>query len=548
MHINGKEIKNILNGQEAREMLLAGVTLVAEVVGSTLGPKGRNVTNRKLDGQLQTTKDGVTVAEWIKTNDPFLAVGADMIKSASKSALRNAGDGTTTATVLTKKLVSNLIDLNDILSPVVINNDLDKLLKYFVDTIEAISTPIDSDLSKLEQVATISANNNAELGKMVAKAVYDSGTHGKVRIVKTGSQETTVKVTTGHSWDSGYIINTCVTDSEKQVFNVDDCKVIFLSGTIADVDSNMLKSLYSLVMNNSKSLLLVTQDPSDQVIQAVANLNYELNRSGRSQRIALVRAAGHGNLRYSYMGDMARVMAVPVLNNDSASWDAPDLAWLNEYIAEATSVVVDAHQTSIQPKDAEVAESLALRIIGDLQNSMNSATDEFDKRTAEKRIAIMSGRMVTIYVGGISEEDTGDRNDLIDDAVRACQCANQKGILPGGGNVYRYLSHECLSGDKLLPLEVDDLVLKAVCDALLEPFRLILTNAGIPADVELTPMVDVSFYNQGIDVYTGKEIAGLLSRGIVDPTIVSISSLQSAFAVTKNILMTNTIIVPTASL
>lgn len=539
MQVNNFNIDNILTGAEARQTIYSGVKLVADLVSSTLGPKGRNVTYRGLDRRLVTTKDGVTVAGWVDVKDPILSVGADMIKSASRSALRDAGDGTTTATVLTEALVRHLNDVAEEHSPVQVNQILTKLLDECRDHIQDLSTPVTTK-EALRQVATVSANNNPEIGELVADAVWDAGENGKVRIVKTQQLKTTVKVEHGHTWDNGYLSNSCVTNPAKQTFDVSDAYMMCFAGDVEFVSDEFIQSLVGVMTTGRKSLLLVTQNLSEAVTNKLSGINHHLQQQNLPYRLAIVRSAGHGNARVAYMNDFLNLVGKNLYYQQSE-----EVAIEPKHIVKLDSALVDAHHTTI--RIAETENYPIEEAIQTLRQAQQDEIDAFDKAQLGRRADILSGVLVTIQVGGISEEDTGDRNDLIDDAVRACQCARVQGILPGGGNVYRWLA--AMYQDTVDHLDEDSVevaVTEAFAEALMAPYTKIMVNAGIPLTEIGKRCAKLHEYgpNQGYDLRTDSFVDDLLESGIVDPTVVSISSLTAAVAVTRNILMTESIIIP----
>lgn len=541
MQVNEFQVDNILVGSEARTVIHSGIKLVADIVASTLGPKGRNVTYRGMDGRLITTKDGVTVAGWIDVKDPMLSVGADMIKSASKSALRDAGDGTTTATVLTEAMVAHLSPIAEEHSPVEVNAVLSESLEHIRDHILTKAVPIES-VDDLTQVATVSANNNPEIGKMVGNAVWDAGESGKVRIVKTQQLKTTVRVDKGHTWDNGYLVNTCVTNPTKQTFDVSDALMLCAAGDVEDVSPTFCQAILDTVVNYKKSLVLLIQNFNDTAVNRVSLLNHTLAKNNIPHRIAVVRSAGHGNGRLAYMNDLLELAGKTLYH-----YNANEVQPIEEsQLVSLETALIDGHQTSIrlsQATDEAIAEKINV-----LKQAAEEEVDHFDKSQLERRIAILSGVLVTILVGGISEEDTGDRNDLIDDAVRACQCARKQGILPGGGNVYRWIAEmlEDLAKSENTPSAVVSETLQGLASSILTPYRKIMLNAGYPEAKIQEKLTGLSGKGPecGYDVRTDTYHDDLVAAGIVDPTVVSISSLTAAISVTQNILMTDSIIIP----
>jgi len=518
--------KQIKLGSEARTQLVKGIDLLANAVVSTLGPNGRNVVISNPQGVPQSTKDGVTVAKSITLSDPEQELGAQLVKQAAIKTAEKAGDGTTTSTLLAREMIkAGLNALNNNESAVQIKRDIDTTVKIVVKNLkDNIAEDIVAE-EQLEQVATISANNDPEVGKLIATAIDKVGIEGVVHIEESRTGETYLETVEGLQFDRGYKSPYFVTNNTTMTATLDNPLVLISDQKITQVKE--LLPILEAVSNQAKSLLIIAEDIDQEALATLI-----VNKMRGTMNVCAVKSPEFGDRRKLVLDDIAITTGGQVFSKDKGM-KLDKFSW--EWFGEARTVTVEKEQTTIVDGKGD-ADAINKRI-GELQNQINKAQTPFEIEKLQERLAKFVGGVAIIHVGGNTETEMKEKKDRVDDALHATKAAIEEGIVPGGGIALLYAS----SG-----IEAETTGAQIVKQACAKPFNQILVNAGFN-DVKGQILAD-SLINSGNDTWAGYNIktgetVNMKEAGIIDPTKVSRTALQNAASVAGTVLLTECTVV-----
>ena len=518
--------KQIKLGSEARTQLVKGIDLLANAVVSTLGPNGRNVVISNPQGVPQSTKDGVTVAKSITLSDPEQELGAQLVKQAAIKTAEKAGDGTTTSTLLAREMIkAGLNALNNNESAVQIKRDIDATVKTVVKNLkDNIAEDIVAE-EQLEQVATISANNDPEVGKLIATAIDKVGMEGVVHIEESRTGETYLETVEGLQFDRGYKSPYFVTNNTTMTATLDNPLVLISDQKITQVKE--LLPILEAVSNQAKSLLIIAEDIDQEALATLI-----VNKMRGTMNVCAVKSPEFGDRRKLVLDDIAITTGGQVFSKDKGM-KLDKFSW--EWFGEARTVTVEKEQTTIVDGKGDV-DAIEKRI-DELQNQINKAQTPFEIEKLQERLAKFVGGVAIIHVGGNTETEMKEKKDRVDDALHATKAAIEEGIVPGGGIALLYASSD---------IEAETTGAQIVKQACAKPFNQILVNAGFN-DVKGQILAD-SLINSGNDTWAGyniktDEMVNMKEAGIIDPTKVSRTALQNAASVAGTVLLTECTVV-----
>jgi chaperonin GroEL len=514
-------------GPDARKKLSAGIDKLANAVTSTLGPNGRNVVIAN-GGIPQSTKDGVTVAKSITLEDPIEELGVQLVKQAAIKTADNAGDGTTTSTLLAQEIVlQGLKELSNDRNSVQLKREIDFAVKEVLDTLR---TKIKEDISsedQLKQIATISANNDPEVGELIATAMQKVGREGVVFIEESKNGETYLETVEGMQFDRGYKSPYFVTDNNSMSTNIQDTLIL-----IADKKFTQVKELLPIleaVSNQNKSLLIIAED-----IEGEALATLIVNKARGILKVVVVKAPDFGDRRKLILEDIAILTGGQVFSPekgmklDKFSWD---------WFGEARVVTVNKDSTTIVDGKGDT-DKITSRI-EELQAQIEKSTTPYEKEKLQERLAKFIGGVAIVHVGGFTESEIKEKKDRVDDALQATKAALEEGIVPGGGAAFLH-AREYITQDTV----GSNIVYKA-CAA---PFKKILTNAGLDQEHIYQAMNHISTFSTssnywvGYNLLTNKHV-NMNEEGIIDPAKVTRTALENAASVAGTILLTEAVVV-----
>ena len=521
-------------GPEGREKLVNGIDKLANAVVSTLGPNGRNVVIAN-GGVPQSTKDGVTVAKSITLTDNVENVGVEMVKQAAVKTADNAGDGTTTSTLLAREIVKEgLSHLNNGANAVEIKRGIDKAVSQIKAELQLIREDISSE-EQLEQIATISANNDPEVGKLIATAMGKVGREGVVTIEESKTGETYLETVEGMQFDRGYKSHYFVTDNNTMSCNLEDTLILMADKKITQVKE--LLPVLEAVSNQNKSLLIVAEDIDSEALATLI-----VNKMRGTIKVAAVKAPDFGDRRKLILDDMAILTGGQVFSTekgmklDKFEWD---------WFGEARLVTVTKDETTIIDGRGG-ADAIQTRIT-EIQQQIEKSTSSFEREKLQERLAKFTGGVAIVHVGGYTESEMRERKDRVDDALHATKAALEEGIVPGGGAALLYARNRVSTNCSKCS---DDFKTgqRLVHQACGKPFLQILINAGYdPVEAEmigkhkLTDSSDGSNWS-GYNIKTDK-VVNMKEAGIIDPAKVTRTALENAASVTGTILLTECVVV-----
>jgi len=520
--------KVINYGDDSRKKLIKGINQLSDAVVTTLGPNGRNVVIQQDQGVPQSTKDGVTVAKSIELEDQVENVGAQMLKQAAIKTAEQAGDGTTTSTLLACEIVNAASRYSDKGHNIVeVKRGIDKCVRAHVDFLRELSQDISSE-DQLRQVATISANNDEEVGELIATSMEKVGRDGIVTIEESRTGETYLETVEGLQFDRGFKSPYFVTNNDNMSTNLKDAVILFYKGKITQVKE--LLPLLENLSSQQKSLLVVAEDIDGEALATLI-----VNKMRGTLNVCAVKAPDFGDRRALIMNDMATLTGGQVVDKDKGmKLDKFDLDWLGQcrtvtVTKEATTIVDGAG-------DEEAIEKLCTQ----LQSQIENSTSPFETEQLQKRLAKLVGGVAVIHVGGNTETEMREKKDRVDDALQATKAAIEEGIIPGGGIALLRSSLgatcETSNDDQQLGCNIMKQVLR-------QPFQQILTNAGVENvhQIEFTTTSSENL-NIGYNLKTGK-YEDFLKSGIIDPTKVTRCALENAASIAGTILLTECTVV-----
>ena len=519
--------KDILFNVEAREKLKTGVDALANAVKVTLGPKGRNVIISKKFGAPQITKDGVTVAKEIELKDPIENMGAQMVKEVASKTADIAGDGTTTATVLAQAIITaGLKNVAAGANPMDLKRGIDKAVAEIVVNLKKISKEVGSDNSKIEQIATISANNDETIGKLIAKAMKVVGNDGVITVEEAKGTETEVKTVEGMQFDRGYLSPYFVTNAEKMITEMENPLILICEKKISSMKE--LLPILEPVVQAGKSLLIIAEDVDGEALGTLV-----VNRLRGSLKVAAVKAPGFGDRRKAMLEDIAILTGGQVVSEERGM-TLENVTM--EMLGTAQKIEIDKDNTTLingkgNPKDIKG------RII-QIKSQIESTTSDYDKEKLQERLAKLSGGVAVLFIGAPTEMEMKEKKDRVDDALAATRAAVEEGIVPGGGVA---LIRASANLDKLVGVNEDETTgIAIVRRAVEEPLRQIIANAGGEGAI-IVQKVKEGKDDFGYNARTEK-YEKLYSAGVIDPTKVTRIAIENAASIAAMLLTTECVI------
>ena len=520
--------KEIKFNTDARELLKSGVDQLANAVKVTLGPKGRNVVIGKKFGAPQITKDGVTVAKEVELEDNFDNAGAQLVKSVASKTGDDAGDGTTTATILTQAIVTEgLKNVAAGANPMDLKRGIDKAVAKVVEHIKESAEVVGDNYDKIEQVATVSANNDPEIGKLLADAMRKVSKDGVITIEESKTRETSIGVVEGMQFDRGYLSGYFVTDTDKMECVMENPYILLYDKKISNVKDFL--PILQPAAESGRPLLVIAEDVDSEALTTLV-----VNRLRAGLKICAVKAPGFGDRRKAMLEDIATLTGGVVISEEKGlSLDKATL----EMLGTAKKVNVSKDNTTIV--DGAGDKDAIKERVAQIKNEIAASTSSYDKEKLQERLAKMAGGVAVLYVGANSEVEMKEKKDRVDDALCATRAAMEEGVVVGGGTTY-IRAQEALK-DLKGENQDEQTGINIVCRAIEEPLRQIIANAGgegaVVVDNVRQGKGDYG-YNARKDVYED-----LRSAGVIDPAKVSRVALENAASIAGMFLTTECLIV-----
>ena len=520
--------KDIKFNKDARELLKSGVDQLADAVKVTLGPKGRNVVIGKKFGAPQITKDGVTVAKEIELEDSFENAGAQLVKSVASKTGDDAGDGTTTATILTQAIVTEgLKNVAAGANPMDLKRGIDKAVNKVVDFIKESAEIVGDNYDKIEQVATVSANNDPEIGKLLADAMRKVSKDGVITIEESKTRDTNIDVVEGMQFDRGYLSSYFVTDTDKMEVLMENPYILIYEKKISNVKDFL--PILQPAAESGRPLLVIAEDVDSEALTTLV-----VNRLRGGLKICAVKAPGFGDRRKAMLEDIAVLTGGVVISEDKGL--TLDKATL-EMLGSAKKVTVSKDFTTIVD-GAGSKENIAERVNA-IKSEIANTKSQYDKEKLQERLAKLAGGVAVLYVGANSEVEMKEKKDRVDDALCATRAATEEGVVVGGGTTYIRAQEvlKDLTGEN--PDEKTGI--NIVCRAIEEPLRQIVSNAGGEGAVVVNKVREGKGdfgYNARRDQYED-----LRAAGVIDPAKVSRVALENAASIAGMFLTTECIVV-----
>jgi len=519
--------KEVRFGADARDRMLSGVDTLANAVKVTLGPKGRNVVLAKSYGIPRITKDGVTVAKEIELTDRFENMGAQMVREVASRTSDMAGDGTTTATVLAQAIVREGVKAVAAgMNPMDLKRGIDLAVEAVVARLEKISKKVSTN-AEIAQVGTISANNDREIGDMIAKAMAKVGNEGVITIEEATSVETELEIVEGMQFDRGYLSPYFITNAEKMIVELSEPYILLHEKKLSGLQE--ILPILELVAQSGKPLLIVAEDIDSDALATLV-----VNKLRGGLKVAAVKAPGFGDRRSEMLADIAILTSCKVVSEDlGIKLENVTL----DMLGRAKKVRIDKDNTTVidgAGKKADIAARVA-----QLRKMIDVATSEYDGEKLQERMAKLSGGVAIIKVGGGSELEVKERKDRVDDAMHATKAAVEEGIVPGGGVTLLYASLELASiktanNDQKVGIDI-------VRRALQAPARQIFANTGADGAVIAGKLLEKNDAGHGYDAQRGTYV-DMVKAGIIDPTKVVRMALQGAASIAGLLITTEAMI------
>ncbi len=515
-----KEIKFDI---ESRDLLKNGVDKLSNAVKVTLGPKGRNVVIDRKFGAPQITKDGVTVAKEIELEDAFENMGAQMVKEVASKTNDDAGDGTTTATVIAQSIVAvGLKNVTAGANPMDLKRGIDKAVKSVTESLKAQSENVGDDYSKIEQVGTISANNDKTIGKLIAEAMEKVKKEGVITVEEAKGTDTTVEIVEGMQFDRGYLSPYFITDAEKMETVLENPYILLTDKKISTMKD--LLPVLEPAAQDGRPLLIISEDIDGEALTTLV-----VNRLRGSLKVAAVKAPGFGDRRKEMLEDIAILTNGTVISEEKGlTLEGATL----EMCGTTEKVVIDKENTTIV-NGAGSKENIDARV-SQIHSAIEISTSDYDKEKLQERLAKLAGGVAVLYVGAASEVEMKEKKDRVEDALSATRAAVEEGIISGGGVAY-IRAIEALEGIKG-ENEDETTGIAIIKRAIEEPLRQIVANAGGEGSVVVQKVKEGKGdfgYNARTDVYEN-----LLSTGVIDPVKVARVALENAASIAGMLLTT----------
>jgi len=513
---------------EARNRMKKGVDTLANAVKVTLGPKGRNVVIEKKFGAPQVTKDGVTVAKEIELDDPIENMGAQMVKEVASKTADIAGDGTTTATVLAQSIISEGLKMVAAgANPMDLKRGIDKAVMLVVESLKEQSQTVGSDSKKIQQVATISANNDETIGKLIAEAFIKVGKEGVITVEEAKGTDTTVDIVEGMQFDRGYISPYFVTNSEKMQAELQNPYILIYDKKISAMKD--ILHILEKVAQSGRPLVIISEDLDGEALATLV-----VNKLRGTIKVAAVKAPGFGDRRKEMLTDIAILTGGTVISEELGhKLEGADLASLGQ----ASSITIDKDNTIIV--GGKGAKKDILSRVNQIKAQVENTTSDYDKEKLQERLAKLAGGVAVLYVGAATEVEMKEKKDRVDDALHATRAAVEEGIVPGGGVAY---IRAIASLDPKVKGQIADeqTGMAIVRRALEEPIRCLTSNAGIDGSIVIQKIKEGKGdfgFNARTEVYEN-----LFKAGVIDPTKVSRVALENAASIAGMLLTTECVV------
>jgi chaperonin GroEL len=519
--------KQIFFDLEARNKMKKGVDTLANAVKVTLGPKGRNVVIEKKFGAPAVTKDGVTVAKEIELEDAIENMGAQMVKEVASKTADVAGDGTTTATVLAQSIITEgLKNVAAGANPMDLKRGIDKAVEKVIDALKGQSQAVGNDNKKIEAVATISANNDPFIGKLIAEAMQKVGKDGVITVEEAKGTDTTVEVVEGMQFDRGYISPYFVTNSEKMEAEIQSPMILIYDKKISAMKD--ILHILEKVAQSGRPLLIIAEDLEGEALATLV-----VNKLRGTLKVAAVKAPGFGDRRKEMLQDIAILTKGIVISEEQGyKLENADLS----YLGQAASVTIDKDNTTIVGGKGK-KEDITARI-NQIKAQIEVTSSDYDKEKLQERLAKLSGGVAVLNIGAATEVEMKEKKDRVDDALHATRAAVEEGIVPGGGTAF---IRAIASLDSFRSSNEDEkLGVQIVRRALESPVRTIVENAGLEGSVIVNKIKDGKG-DFGFNART-EEFENLLKAGVIDPTKVARVALENAASIAGMLLTTECVI------
>jgi chaperonin GroEL len=513
---------------EARNLLKSGVDQLADTVKVTLGPRGRNVVLEKKFGAPQITKDGVTVAKEIELSDPFENMGAQMVKEVASKTGDDAGDGTTTATLLAQSIINvGLKNVTAGANPMELKKGIDKAVAAVVKSLASQAQVVGDDLNKIEQVARISANNDVTIGKLIAEAMGKVKTEGVITVEEAKGTETTVEVVEGMQFDRGYISAYFVTNADKMEAELENPFILIYDKKISTMKD--LLPILEATAQNGRPLMIIAEDVEGEALATLV-----VNRLRGSLRVCAVKAPGFGDRRKEMLEDIAILTGGTVISEEKGlKLESATL----DMLGTAEKLTVDKENTTIV-NGAGKSDMIQARV-NQIKQQISTTTSDYDREKLQERLAKLSGGVAVLYIGAASEVEMKEKKDRVDDALSATRAAVEEGIVPGGGVAYirAIASLAKLKGDN----EDQNTGIDIIKRSIEEPLRQIVINSGKEGAV-VVQAVKAGKDDFGYNAYTDK-YENLYESGVIDPAKVARIALENAASIAGMFLTTEAVVV-----
>jgi chaperonin GroEL len=519
--------KQILFNIDARNRMKKGVDTLADAVKVTLGPKGRNVVIEKKFGAPSITKDGVTVAKEIALEDPIENMGAQMVKEVASKTADIAGDGTTTATVLAQAIIGEgLKNVAAGANPMDLKRGIDKAVAAVVANLKKQAQKVGNDNERIEQVGTISANNDSEIGKLIAQAMAKVGNEGVITVEESKNTDTTVEVVEGMQFDRGYLSPYFVTNTEKMQVELDNPFILIFDKKISTMKD--IIGILEKVVQSGRPLLIIAEDVDGEALATLV-----VNKLRGSLKIAAVKAPGFGDRRKEMLEDIAKLTGGTVISEEQGyKLENAEFG----YLGQAESITIDKDNTTIVGGKGKKADIVAR--VNQIKSQLEATTSDYDREKMQERLAKLSGGVAVLYVGGGSEVEMKEKKDRVDDALHATRAAVEEGIVAGGGTAYiRAID----SLGKIEPENNDEKTgIDIIRRALEAPIRTIVANAGLEGSIIVQKIKDGKA-DFGFNART-EQFEKLFAAGVIDPTKVARVALENAASIASMFLTTECVI------
>jgi len=513
---------------EARNRMKKGVDTLANAVKVTLGPKGRNVVIEKKFGAPQVTKDGVTVAKEIELEDPIENMGAQMVKEVASKTADIAGDGTTTATVLAQAIISEGLKMVAAgANPMDLKRGIDKAVSIVVENLKTQSQTVGNDGKKIQQVATISANNDETIGKLIAEAFLKVGKEGVITVEEAKGTDTTVEIVEGMQFDRGYISAYFVTNTEKMEAELQNPYILIYDKKISTMKD--ILPILEKVAQSGRPLVIIAEDLDGEALSTLV-----VNKLRGTIKVAAVKAPGFGDRRKEMLQDIAVLTSGTVISEEMGhKLEGADLSSLGQ----ASSITIDKDNTVIVGGKGKKSEIVGR--VNQIKAQIGTTTSDYDKEKLQERLAKLAGGVAVLYVGAATEVEMKEKKDRVDDALHATRAAVEEGIVPGGGVAY-IRAIESLDPKVKGQIADEQTGMAIVRRALEAPIRTLTENAGIDGSI-VVQRIKEGKGDFGFNART-ETYENLFKAGVIDPTKVSRVALENAASIAGMLLTTEAVI------